>query len=159
VEFESGPPQQPPAPLFAAAASEPVFDEPEPEPVFDEPTSVPPPHSVAPEPVAVDESPAGELASPTLGELYFSQGHTARAIEVYEQVLEREPHNERARTRLRELRGAATASAPQAPPHVVSPAPSLAGPETPQDPAERRRAAIRRTIGRLEGMLAAVRRG
>ena len=46
------------------------------------------------------EPAAPELISSTLAELYFNQGFTDKAIEVYQQVLGREPANERARARL-----------------------------------------------------------
>lgn len=84
-----------------------------------------------------------ELASPTLGELYFSQGHLDKAIDVFRQILDREPGNERASQRLGELR------ALQAAPAAAAASPAPGG----------RRAAIERTISRLEGMLSAVRRG
>ncbi|MBI3932639.1 MAG: tetratricopeptide repeat protein [Acidobacteria bacterium] len=102
--------------------------------------------SAAPAPVArpIEEPPP--IASSTLAELYFDQGFHEQAIEVYRQVLEREPSNERARARLKEvealdrhLRGAD------------------AGPTS--RPSGPRRQAVERTIARLEGFLAAVRRG
>lgn len=85
------------------------------------------------------EAGAAELASPTLGELYYSQGHTDKAVEVYRQILVREPDNGRASARLAELEGL--------------------GSKAPSATTGDRREAIRRTIGRLEGLLAAVRRG
>lgn len=85
------------------------------------------------------EAGAAELASPTLGELYYSQGHTDKAVEVYRQILAREPDNGRASARLAELEGLSR--------------------KAPSAPTGDRREAIRRTIGRLEGLLAAVRRG
>jgi hypothetical protein len=104
----------------------------------------------APQPVA-------ELASPTLAEIYFSQGHPEKAVELYRQVVEREPANERARMRLGELEAMQTPVAGhEAPAASVEAAPAasqafLRG--------EARRAALWRTIRHLEGMLAAVRRG
>jgi hypothetical protein len=83
---------------------------------------------------------ATDLASPTLAELYLSQGHADKAIEVYRQILEREPGNARAHARLAQLEALGPAR---------SAAPAPGG----------RRDAIQRTITRLEGMLAAVRRG
>jgi hypothetical protein len=88
------------------------------------------------------EAPAPPLSTPTLAELYFEQGFYARALEVYEEILEREPTNERARARLIEIRAVAR---------------SLEGP-SPPDPRAARRQEIERTITRLEQMLAAVRR-
>ncbi len=82
--------------------------------------------------------PASDLASPTLAELYFNQGLTKDAVRVYEQLLEREPGNARFGARLSELRAVAQ--------------------EAPADPAARR-VALERTIARLEGLLAAIRKG
>jgi tetratricopeptide (TPR) repeat protein len=87
-----------------------------------------------------------------LAELYFNQGFTDKAIEVYRQLLQREPRNERARTRLGELEAlerrikdeeTRTASAPGG---VAA------------DAAAARRQAIERTIARLEGLLATLRK-
>jgi hypothetical protein len=109
----------------------------------------------------VEAGPQPPLASPTLGELYFNQGFTDKALEVYRQLLEREPGNERVRARLveiealdrhlraEELRGApARAEAASAPPRAPQ-----------ADPRGRRREAVERTIARLQGFLAAVRKG
>jgi DNA-binding SARP family transcriptional activator len=85
------------------------------------------------------ETPA--LSSSTLAELYFEQGFFDKAVEVYEQLLEKDPRNERARARLIEIKAHV---------HVRAPAPD--------DPHAARRHAIERTIDRLERMLAAVRR-
>ncbi len=115
-----------------------------------EATAGPPPPAEAPasagfafEADLADEAPAASpsppaegapgdesLASATLAELYFTQGMTQRAVEVYRQVLAREPGNPQARARLAELEGREG------------------------DAAERKR----RTIARLEALLAAVAR-
>jgi tetratricopeptide (TPR) repeat protein len=87
--------------------------------------------------------PAPELATATLAELYARQGHTAKAITTYQQLLEREPANDRARTRLTELQAPGAAASAEA-------ASSAA--------REARRRALESTLARLEGMLAAVRR-
>jgi hypothetical protein len=96
-----------------------------------------------------------ELASPTLAELYFGQGHIQRAVEIYRQIVEREPSNERFRARLTELlameRHLAAAERAVAPPALRSGTASL--------PSEARREALWRTIRQLEGMLSAVRKG
>jgi tetratricopeptide (TPR) repeat protein len=99
----------------------------------------------------IDEGVQGRqapLSSATLAELYFQQGLLERAVEVYRQVLEEEPGNERARSRLEEIEGLVEASAAELP-----------GPPAGQqiDPAARRRA-LERTIDRLEALLAVVRR-
>ncbi len=98
------------------------------------------------EPAAVSDAPP--LSSSTLAELYFNQGFTQQAIDVYKELLEREPGNERIAARILELQaierelGGGTAP----PPLPAS------------DPRARRREALERTIMRLEGFLATVRR-
>jgi tetratricopeptide (TPR) repeat protein len=94
-----------------------------------------------------------DLSSSTLAELYFNQGFADKALAVYRQLLQREPGNERARARVteietleRELR-AEEARSPEADKGGAG------------DPATTRRQAIERTIARLEGWLAAVKKG
>jgi DNA-binding SARP family transcriptional activator len=98
------------------------------------------------EPMAdvVDPSPeAPVLSTPTLAELYFDQGFKDKAIQVYEELLEREPQNERARARLIEIKALSRQVAEEAS----------------ADPRAERRLTLERKIARLEQMLAAVRRG
>jgi lipopolysaccharide biosynthesis regulator YciM len=76
------------------------------------------------------------FSSQTLAELYYQQGLVERAVDVYRQLVEQDPSNEKARLRLVELES------------------STAGPE---ERAARRRA-LERTIAGLETLLAAVRR-
>jgi len=83
--------------------------------------------------------------SATLAELYFKQGFAEKAVEVYRQLIEREPENDRLRRRLAEL---------QEPQLAPAPATSHAG----TDQASRR-VALERTIAKLEGMLAAIKKG
>ena len=94
-----------------------------------------------------------DLSSSTLAELYFNQGFTDKALAVYQQLLQREPGNERARARVAEIEGLER--------HLR--AEEARGPEADQggtqDPAVARRQAIERTIARLEGLLAAVKKG
>jgi hypothetical protein len=99
-----------------------------------------PPAAPAPQ----SEPPA--LSSSTLAELYFNQGFTRQAIDVYRELLEREPANERIRARIVELEAIERAidGGGATPP--------------PGDVKARRREAIERTITRLEGFLATVRR-
>ncbi len=89
------------------------------------------------------------LASTTLAELYFSQGEVGRAVALYRELLGREPSNDRIRARLAELEGIDR--------HLrreEAPAPPI-----PLEGARlQRRLAIERTIARLEGLLAAVKR-
>jgi len=112
-----------------------------------------PPVTPAPAAEPVRAAEAGEappLASSTLAELYLRQGFVDRAIEVYRQLLQREPGNERARARVEELSALlATAS-----PGVASGPP----PAAPPDERAARRRDIERTIARLEELLATVRR-
>ncbi len=82
-------------------------------------------------------SPTGTpFSSSTLAELYLRQGLVERAVEVYRRVVADEPGNARARSRLAELERAPSPSGARA----------------------ARRAALERTIARLEALLAAVRR-
>lgn len=99
-----------------------------------------------PEPAPATEAPP--LSSSTLAELYFNQGFTQQAIDVYKELLEREPGNERIAARILELQAIEREleGGPASPPPAVS------------DPRARRREALERTITRLEGFLAAVRR-
>jgi tetratricopeptide (TPR) repeat protein len=83
------------------------------------------------EPSAGGEAPA--LSTSTLAELYWKQGLSDRALEVYRQVLVLDPGNDRARARLAELEGEVAAAAP--------------------DERALRRAALERTIRGLEGLL------
>ena len=77
--------------------------------------------------------PDGELATPTLAELYLKQGYPEKAAEVYRAILAREPGNREVAARLAEV-----------------------------DRAEARRAGQRRRlegeIRRLEALLSAVQR-
>jgi len=122
----------PTLPRRAVAAEETVFEaEAPPEPV-DTPRARPP---IEPEDAARGGS-ATPFSSSTLAELYFRQGLVDRAVEVYRQVLDEEPGNERARARLAEL---------------VSAAP-------PADARAARRAALERTIAGLEALLVVLQR-
>jgi hypothetical protein len=142
--------------------------------------------SAAPTQAASPDATAADLMSPTLAELYFNQGFLDKAIEVYRQLLEREPGNDRLERRLVELQAltvpsdapaeappAATPAASPAPPPPspgpgASPAPvsvpavAAAGPDgaaAPPSDAATRRLVLERTIARLEGMLAAIKKG
>ena len=147
-------PPPPAAPVFTSPAVE--------SPAFVVPPLGPPP-PVEPPPIAAEAPgssarsvPSGadaDLSSSTLAELYFNQGFADKALAVYRQLLQREPGNERARARVteiekleRELR-AEEARSPEADRGSAS------------DPATSRRQAIERTIARLEGWLAAVKKG
>jgi len=100
------------------------------------PVSAPAP---APAPVATPAPPSAEpLLSPTLAELYFSQGAFDMARTTYEQLVRREPTNERYQSRLEEIRRQAAAGADG-------------------DRAARRKV-IEAQIARLEQLLAVVKR-
>jgi tetratricopeptide (TPR) repeat protein len=148
-ETPAAAPVPPPPPPAAAAVTVPVVaptSEPEeesfefdnaPRPRNDGPFEVPlrvPLIDDEPAPVAAAPAPDEPIASGTLAELYFNQGFPRRAVEVYQQVLSREPGNERARARLAELEAS-----------LAGPAPTR-GSEAP----EARRARLQRTIDRLE---------
>jgi tetratricopeptide (TPR) repeat protein len=90
------------------------------------------------------------LSSSTLAELYFNQGFTDQAVEVYKELLQREPENERVRARLAEI--TSVDRGPQAG------APAVSGTPTADPRAERRRV-LEQTIARFEDMLAAIKRG
>jgi len=90
-----------------------------------------------------------EIVSSTLAELYFKQGFTEKAIEVYRQLVRREPGNHQAGTRLAELETFERKARAEV----------IAEPLAAGDPQVRRRRSVQQTIARLEGLLAAVRRG
>ncbi len=99
-----------------------------------------PPGAVAADETVFEAEAAPERTAPfsssTLAELYFRQGLVDRAVEVYRQVLDEEPGNERARSRLAEL-------------ETVS---------LPVDARAARRAALERTIAGLEALLVVLQR-
>jgi len=163
AEFELESPYEAPAAAWKPAI--PPLPPPEPEPgpaPMPAAASAPPPAEVAAGP-----EPQGSLMSPTLGELYFNQGFTEKAIEVYRALSGREPGNERLAARLKELEalqrtlgGPPAAAATSPAPPVPEPAlPVPMAPSQSLDAAGERRQAIERTIGRLEGLLAAIRKG
>jgi tetratricopeptide repeat protein len=143
------PPSPPPLPPVAAAP-EPVEAPPPPPPIEVAP---PPPPPAAPEPPAAEPAPpAPDLSSATLAELYFNQGFTDKALDVYRQLVEREPGNERARARITELEALDRHL------RAEEARDGQGEPAAPADPAAARRKAIERTIARLEAMLAAVKK-
>lgn len=98
-------------------------------------------------PGAPDRQAEAELTSPTLAELYFSQGFPEKALEVYRSLLERDPGNERLGARAAEIDNL-----------VRRPAAVAAGVSSVGEPKAARREAIERTIVRLERFLAVTRR-
>jgi len=152
-------PEPPPEPPAAAAKTVEVpWSAPPPRRVAAPPApALPAPPAPAPEPeraqapAPAPDSASGELTSATLAELYFKQGFPEKAIEVYRQLVAREPDNDRLRRRIAELE-ASLAPAPVA--AVAAPT----GPSSHPEPASRR-VALERTIAKLEGMLAAIKKG
>jgi hypothetical protein len=138
---EAAPPVAAPEEALAPAAPPPAEDKPPPADAA--PT--------APGPTALEPADRGgtPLSSGTLAELYFQQGLLKRALEVYHQVLQEEPDNEKARARLAEIQAEMEASSPR----VTTGAMTTEGTDT-----EARRRTLERTIERLEALLAIVRR-
>jgi lipopolysaccharide biosynthesis regulator YciM len=77
------------------------------------------------------------VVSPTLAEIYLDQGFVDKAVEVYQEIVQRDPSNEKATQRLTELRER----------------------EAPSETVAAHRREVEQAISRLEGFLAAVRRG
>jgi tetratricopeptide (TPR) repeat protein len=99
-----------PEPVESEPLRPPVFDlEPPPAPVFDvAPVLAPEPAPLMaePEPEAEAEpepAPESAVATATLGELYFRQGHYAEAERIFREVLQREPANAPAHAGLERL--------------------------------------------------------
>jgi len=146
------PPPEPSRVAEAAPPLPPPVFAPAPPPPPPEPRWVPPPELAPPPPAPAAPPEADDLTSSTLAELYFNQGFTDKAIEVYRQLLQREPGNERGRTRLVELEALERRLKEE----ETRASPPAAG--APSDAAAARRQAIERTIARLEGLLAALRK-
>ncbi len=143
---ERGVPALPVAPRPAPAVAPPSVPRSAPSVAPDPPRATQAPAPPAPTP----ETPA--LSSSTLAELYFRQGFLDKAIEVYQQLLQREPNNERGRARLGELRAL---PAPSVPPTIP---PAAAAAAAPEDERTTRRRVIERAIARLEDLLLTIRR-
>jgi hypothetical protein len=125
-EFET-----PPAPLERAVVTPTFRTE-----LLEEAARVEREQQPPPAPALPASPPSPPVASPTLAELYVNQGFVEKAVEVYRELLQRDPGNEKAAQRLAELQ-------------VVAPT----------DPVAARRRQVEQTIARLEGFLAAVKRG
>jgi hypothetical protein len=134
------PPVPPPAPVAAPSPAPVQAPPPAPSATPVAEASVP----LAPSPAPPLSNPAASepLLSPTLAELYFNQGAMDMARSAYEQLLLREPANERYRARLDEIGR-----------RVSVPAPAAA-----DDGRGARRRMIEGQIARLEELLAAVKR-
>jgi tetratricopeptide (TPR) repeat protein len=171
-EFELETPHEAPSTAWRATIRPlPVVEEPPPGMANWPPATVTPPPPAAPlaaekaPPSGLPAAPAAgpsTLTSPTLGELYFNQGFTDKAIEVYRELSAREPGNERLSARLRELeklQRALGGGEPAAGPVRADEAPPAPTPMAAESAAAERRKAIERTIVRLEGLLSAIRKG
>jgi len=84
------------------------------------------------------------MVSSTLAELYASQGHLDKAIDVYRKLLRGGPENEKGRLRLIELETAERRLREEA--------------SVPGLSREERRAVLERTIHRLEALLTVLRK-
>lgn len=119
-------------PFLEGLTSPPPAAEQAPEPVA--PAAAPPP---APAPAASAPEPARAAApdastafvTETMAELYVKQGHRERALEVYRQLVQRNPEDAALAGRLRELEAAGTPPARVEP----APAPAKAAPEVVAD--------------------------
>jgi tetratricopeptide (TPR) repeat protein len=89
VEIE--PPVEPPSPVGEEAAPQTYEEDRE------EPGDIAPPS---------EQGSLPEIATPTLAELYYTQGQVDEAIRTYEKVVAENPGDERAEARLEELRAA-----------------------------------------------------
>jgi len=92
----------------------------------------------------VVQSTEDALLSPTLAELYISQGHLEKGIEIYRRLLERNPQDEILRSRLAAIEGSG----------VQTPAPSLVSSAEKQEkpPDSRREEKLRRLQAWLENL-------
>lgn len=144
LDEEFPPPPAPPSTDALAGLPFPELPE-EPRPSLPEAAA---PQPATPVPATAVETPQQPLYSSTLAELYFQQGFTRQAIEVYQELLSREPANGRLQARLHELRAFEREEGVLSPP----------APPAPVDGRARRRESITRTIARLEGLMHAARR-
>lgn len=120
---EPPPMEPPPDPPVVEAASEPAPPEPatpvyEPPPMVESPPMAAPPLQATPlEPLPLEPAPtvdpaAGEgIETPTMAELYASQGHFDKAVNVYRNLLARDPNETQYLERIEELEMLAKASA------------------------------------------------
>ena len=161
-EFELEAPHEAPSTGWAASIRPlPVVEEPPPEMAnWPPPAAVTPPPPAAPPaaekpaPPAAPAAGPSTLTSPTLGELYFNQGFTDKAIEVYRELSAREPGNERLAARLRELEklqralgGGEPAAAP-ASGAAARPRLRRLEPRTARRPTAGRRSSVRSSVSR-----------
>ena len=104
--------EPPPSPLLEApeAVPVPVVEEPLPvEPLPVEPLPVEP--AAPPEPAAEPPPASDDIETPTMAELYASQGHFDKAVLVYRNLLTRDPNETQYLERIEELEMLANATA------------------------------------------------
>jgi tetratricopeptide (TPR) repeat protein len=102
---------------------------------------------------AEDDRPG--LATTTLAELYISQGHLDRAVQVYRQLVASNPNNPQLQSRLEELEMLATASSEPERSRTASPRPAGGTSDTPPNDTPNVRF-LEQAIRELEGWLAAI---
>lgn len=88
-----------------------------------------------------------DIATPTLAEVYYTQGQIQEAIKVYERVLEREPNDQYSQRRIAELKSMVEA---ESPPHEMETARE-------RPPAGSARKKNERLIALLESWLSSIR--
>ncbi len=160
------PPKAAPAPAPAAPGPprpsprpEPAFTEIEPEAfleptIFESPPAAPPsaPQASPPPRASAPPAPVAEIETPTMAEIYASQGHFDQALSVYRKIVERQPNDTQYRERIEELlilaRAAAAPKASQA----------SQAPQAPQGRPEDSYASEDRTVQVLEDWLEAIRK-
>jgi hypothetical protein len=98
------PPMEPP-PVVEAAPEPPPMEATPVEPIPFEPSAPRPPPS----------APEGDIDTPTMAELYATQGHFDKAVAVYRNLLAREPNATQYLERIEELEMLAKASADSTP--------------------------------------------
>ena len=109
-------------PFLEGLTSPPPAAEIPPEPVVS--PAPPPASSPTPEPVRAGTADASSaFVTETMAELYVKQGHREQAVEVYRQLVQRNPGDEALAGRLRELEAAGARPAPR------EPEPAAAAPE------------------------------
>jgi tetratricopeptide (TPR) repeat protein len=154
------PPPAPPTPQFTEIEPEALFEPTilDPGPIAPAPPAAPAPPIASPAPAAPPQpkapapakppapAPVAEMETPTMAEIYASQGHFDQALAVYRKIIERQPNETQYRNRVEELlmlsRAAASKAAPSTPSRRL------------EDPYE----ADERTIQVLEDWLEAIRK-
>jgi tetratricopeptide (TPR) repeat protein len=97
----------PPSPVFSEIESaqllEPTIAEPPRRPTPPPPPAPPRAAAPAPAPPPAVPTPVAEIETPTMAEIYASQGHFDQALAVYRRIVERHPQETQYRERIEEL--------------------------------------------------------